>query len=296
MPKPKKPELKKPQSQSQSQSHPRPSPPPNWPPLRPLLPATDLRLTALVPDQIYLIRNFLPAGLCKTYSSFLSSLPLTTTPGKPKKDEAVRVNDRFQVEDARFAEMLWSGTAMKELVTRRLGKDEHEEYEEEGAGADGAHQREDVAELARRTWGGEVLGLNPNIRIYRYSTGQFFAQHCMWREGFWPVLLRWTDFVLTILTDDESNFLTFRPASSTKSTPARTTWTLLIYLTACNGGETVFYPEPTRADRNPEPISVAPEMGMALLHRHGDHCMLHEGKEVTAGEKWVLRSDLVVAR
>lgn len=163
MPKPKKPELKKPQSQSQSQSH------PNWPPLRPLLPATDLRLTALVPDQIYLIRNFLPASLCKTYSSFLSSLPLTTTPGKPKKDEAVRVNDRFQVEDARFAEMLWSGTAMKELVTCRLGEDEYEEEEYE----------EDVAELARRTWGGEVLGLNPKIRIYRYSTGQFFAQHCM---------------------------------------------------------------------------------------------------------------------
>ena len=58
----------------------------------------------------------------------------------------------------------------------------------------------------------------------------------------------------------------------------------------------MFYPEPTRADPSPEAISVEPEVGMALLHRHGDCCMLHEGREVTKGEKWVLRSDLVVAR
>jgi hypothetical protein len=97
-------------------------------------------------------------------------------------------------------------------------------------------------------------------------------------------------------TDDESNTLTFLSPSTTKPLPARTTWTLLIYLTTCAGGETVFYPDPTRANPNPEPIAVAPEVGMALLHRHGDRCMVHEGREVTGGEKWVIRSDLVVAR
>lgn len=147
---------------------------PNWPPLRPLLPAADLSLETLVPDQIYLIRNFLPASLCKTYASFLASLPLTTTAGKPKKDEAVRVNDRFQVEDARFAEMLWSGTAMKELATTRFGEDEHDEYDEDTTPS----SPEELARRAREVWGGEPLGLNPNIRIYRYSAGQFFAQHC----------------------------------------------------------------------------------------------------------------------
>jgi hypothetical protein len=38
------------------------------------------------------------------------------------------------------------------------------------------------------------------------------------------------------------------------------------------------------------------ETGMALLHKHGDDCLFHEGKEVLSGEKWVLRSDLVVPR
>ncbi|KAJ5239841.1 hypothetical protein N7468_004460, partial [Penicillium chermesinum] len=264
-----KPACPKPKSQTRSPNPRPPSAPspatPNWPPLRPLLPAEDLALEALVPGQIYLVRNFLPGSLCKTYASFLASLPLTTTPGKPKKDEAVRVNDRFQVQDARFAEMLWSGTAMKELLTTRFSEGE----EEHG----GELPLEAAARKTQQVWGGEPLGLNPNIRIYRYSPGQFFAQHY-----------------------DESNALTFLPQGSNRATPARTTWTLLIYLTACSGGETVFYPEPTRADRSPAPISVAPEVGMALFHRHGDHCMLHEGTEVTKGEKWVLRSDLVVPR
>ncbi|EPS29739.1 hypothetical protein PDE_04689 [Penicillium oxalicum 114-2] len=254
---------------------------PNWPPLRPLLPAADLHLTSLVQDQIYLIRNFLPATLCKTYTAFLSSLPLTTTPGRPKKDEAVRVNDRFQIEDARFAESLWSGTALRELVTERFREDDDLEDTDthgEDSISDQDHNAigqasESQSQQLRHTWGGTPLGLNPNIRIYRYSKGQFFAQHY-----------------------DESNALTFLPPSTTKPLPARTTWTLLIYLTKCEGGETVFYPDPTRATPHPPPITVAPEVGMALLHRHGDRCMLHEGKEVLGGEKWVIRSDLVVSK
>ncbi|KAL4820801.1 hypothetical protein BDW67DRAFT_72446 [Aspergillus spinulosporus] len=256
MPKPKP--SKKDHHQSQTQSH---QQPPNWPPLRPLVPSSDLYLDPLLPDQIYLIRNFLPASLCKTYVSFLASLPLTTTPGKPRKGDAVRVNDRFQIQDARFAENLWRGTALKELVTNPDPVDEGEGENVSGGGRS-----------MKEIWGGEPLGLNANIRVYRYSPGQFFAQHY-----------------------DDSNTLSFLSPSMPPK-PARTTWTLLIYLSTCTGGETVFYPQRTRSDPHPEPISVAPEMGMALLHRHGDQCLLHEGKEVTQGEKWVLRSDLVVAR
>ncbi|KAJ9285600.1 hypothetical protein DTO021C3_6854 [Paecilomyces variotii] len=229
-------------------------PAPNWPPLRPLVPASDLYLESLVEDQIYIIRNFFTSTLCKNYVSFLASLPLITTPSRPKKGEAVRVNDRFQIDDARFAEMLWSSTALKDLVEGSLDSDA-------------------TQAMLRQTWGGNPLGLNPNIRIYRYSPGQFFAQHY-----------------------DDSNTLTFKPATQNNPIAARTTWTLLIYLTNCSGGETVFYPDPTPTDRSPEPISVTPEVGMALLHRHGEHCLLHEGKRVTSGEKWVVRSDLVVGR
>lgn len=165
------PKSKKADSKSQTTGASKASP--NWPPLRPLLPAADLSITPLLTDQIYLIRNFLPGTLCKTYASFLASLPLTTTPGKPKKDEALRVNDRFQLEDSRFAEMLWSTTALKELVTTRFAEEEDQENEEDEESSPAR-----IAEQARQLWGGEPLGLNPNIRIYRYSTGQFFGQHC----------------------------------------------------------------------------------------------------------------------
>lgn len=156
-----------------AQSRPKQPQSPNWPPLRPLLPAADLSLEPLLPDQIYLIRNFLPGSLCKTYASFLASLPLTTTPGKPKKDEALRVNDRFQIDDARFAEMLWSQTSLKELVTERFEEVEYDYDNEEGDSSPAQ-----IAERARRLWGGDPLGLNANIRIYRYTAGQFFGQHC----------------------------------------------------------------------------------------------------------------------
>lgn len=214
---------------------------PNWPRLNSLVLTENLYVETLVEDQIVVIRNLLTSKLCKDYVSFLTSLPLMTTPGKPKRGEAVRVNDRYQVTDAGFANILWQETALKQLILN---------YKNQAL------------------WKGDVLGLNSNIRVYRYKPGQFFDQHY-----------------------DESNKVSFGP----DKTPAHTTWTLLIYLTTCQGGETAFYPESmTKGEKSPEPVVVGLETGMALLHKHGDDCMLHEGKEVKSGEKWVLRSDLVV--
>ncbi|KAJ8105549.1 hypothetical protein OPT61_g10108 [Boeremia exigua] len=234
---------------------------PNWPVFAPLIPESDLSLQELLPGQIVTIPNFFTATLCRNYVSFLSSLPLTTTPGKPKKGDAVRVNDRYQIDDPVFAERLWSDTSLKNLVT----------------GAATGEGLTLTTEQRKEVWNGEVIGLNPNIRIYRYSKGQFFDQHY----------------------DDSNNVIV--PGSP--PTPGRTTWTLLLYLTSpatgCIGGETVFYPEPPRKksrEPQPEPLVVDLEVGMALLHKHGADCMLHEGREVLQGEKWVIRSDLCVKR
>lgn len=114
---------------------------PNWPAFRPLVPELDLTFDDICPDQIVTIQNFWTATLCKNYVSFLSTLPLTTTPGTPKKGEAVRVNDRFQVTDAFFAERLWSETALKNLV---LGSNKNNGLVKS-------------SEDAIRIWGGEVV-------------------------------------------------------------------------------------------------------------------------------------------
>ncbi|KAI9753360.1 MAG: hypothetical protein M4579_005185 [Chaenotheca gracillima] len=228
------------------------STPTNWPAFKPLIPPEDLSLNTVVTDQIITISNFFTSTLCKTFVSFLSTLPLQTTPGKPKRGDAVRVNDRFQIDDPLFARRLWDETGLRDLVR---------------------------GEETEQLWGGKVIGLNPNIRVYRYVKGQFFAPHY-----------------------DDSNTLSLPTEPSSSTIPCKTTWTLLIYLTSpstgCLGGETVFYPDnpDPKSKKDQEPVVISLETGMALLHRHGSDCMLHEGREVLAGEKWVIRSDLCVER
>lgn len=74
--------------------------------------------------------------------------------------------------------------------------------------------------------------------------------------------------------DDDYNYVTVDVQGS--PVPARTTWTLLLYLTSaaegCIGGETVFYPHDRRSAR--EEIAVELETGTLLLHKHGDDCLL----------------------
>ncbi|KAI1176484.1 hypothetical protein F4777DRAFT_269180 [Nemania sp. FL0916] len=223
----------------------------NWPPFKPSLPVTQLTFDAPflnLEDQIVLIRNFWPKSLCRDYLTFLAGLPLITTPGRPKRGEAARVNDRFQINDARFAQRLWLQTGLKDAV---------------------------LDDSVKHLWGGEVVGLNPNVRVYRYSQNQFFGCH-------------YDDYNLVdVPSNDGPNII-----------PAKTTWTALLYLTSAAdgvlGGETVIYPNDRKVAR--EELVVAPETGMLLLHKHGDNCLLHEGREVTAGQKWILRTDLCVRR
>ncbi|KAH9895531.1 hypothetical protein F4778DRAFT_276263 [Xylariomycetidae sp. FL2044] len=225
---------------------------PNWPAFKPALPVVPLVFdmpVAGLEDKITILRNFWPKNLCRDYLTYLKTLPLTTTPGHPKRGEAVRVNDRFQIHDAMFSQRLWLETGLRDAI---------------------------IEDSVKHLWGGDVAGLNPNIRIYRYTPGQYFDCHY-----------------------DDSNLVTMpRPTNSSDIIRTRTTWTLLLYLTSsaegCIGGETVFYPRDHKSAN--EEIPVALETGMLLLHKHGDDCLLHEGREVTAGEKWVIRTDLCVER
>ncbi|KAG5926054.1 hypothetical protein E4U42_003688 [Claviceps africana] len=94
-----------------------PAPPPSWPQFKPPLPVVHLVpvLHPLTP-KIATMPLFFPKSLCRDYVTFLRTLPLQTTPGRPKRGEAVRVNDRFQVDDAAFAARLWETTGLKEAL------------------------------------------------------------------------------------------------------------------------------------------------------------------------------------
>ncbi|KAI6381832.1 hypothetical protein MCOR25_001062 [Pyricularia grisea] len=269
---------------SSSQQRQQEQQPPAWPVFKPPLPVSDLSLDTIVPGKVVVLHNFFPRSLCRDYVAFLKTLPLVTTPARPKKGEAVRQNDRFQVNDPDFAARLWLQTGLKEALTGRPG-DDYDDNDDRDHDDDAADGRLDL-------WGGDVVGLSPNIRVYRYTKGQHFAPH--YDDSNTLTL----DPPPTILQDAGTNSSNI---SKPPSLAVRTTWTLLLYLTGtaggddqCSGGETVFYPN-DRVSRKEE-IAVAPQTGLLLLHKHGNDCMLHEGREVTSGEKWVIRSDLCVTK
>jgi hypothetical protein len=68
-----------------------------------------------------------------------------------------------------------------------------------------------------------------------------------------------------------------------------TRMTILVYLSACEGGATRF----DRPDGQREVIAYPPTVGSLLLHLHGDDCLLHQADAVSNGTKYVLRTDLV---
>jgi hypothetical protein len=219
----------------------------NWPKsLIQLTPSPKCILTTVVPNQIYTIPEFIPSNVCNNLITWFETLPLETTEQPPKKDYAARVNDRGSVQDSAIAEVLW-----KQLRLVLSGENKMINYRLE------TELEENEFEHSEFQY---CIGLNENIRIYRYRKGQYFGAHF-----------------------DES----------VKTAKGTTQWTLLIYLTGTatgevSGGETIFYREGSKHQ-----VVISPTKGMALLHKHGDDCMLHEGALVQEGLKWVLRSDLV---
>ncbi|ORY07592.1 hypothetical protein K493DRAFT_310135 [Basidiobolus meristosporus CBS 931.73] len=196
-----------------------------------------LKLEELMSSQIYVIDHFFTEKECREIIAF-SEETLKFEPAVkgliPKKGEAFRDNDRFSIKDASFAQYLWD-SGIKELCQSWT--------------------------VGAKT----AVGLNDNIRLYKYHPGQKFDPHY----------------------DD-----------SVKDTQGRSSeFTLLIYLNGggddsafpLRGGETVFY---SMKAKEP-PLSYKPVRGSALLHRHGAKCLLHEAKEVISGVKYVLRSDLM---
>lgn len=90
--------------------------------------------------------------------------------------------------------MLWEVGGLQDVVGRYLEEEDernidgdnketgvdrvNREDKDEGGNGNEEQIRRKRKRNARVLFGGEPLGLNPNIRVYRYSKGQFFAKHC----------------------------------------------------------------------------------------------------------------------
>ncbi|MBC8135125.1 MAG: 2OG-Fe(II) oxygenase [Fibrella sp.] len=104
--------------------------------------------------------------------------------------------------------------------------------------------------------------LNPRFRFYRYESGQQFKRHL--------------DGRVYLPTGEVSRV------------------TLLFYLNGgCAGGETVFGDWGFSRGKSLRPeIRITPAVGSALFFTHE---LWHEGAPVTAGRKYVLRTDVMYA-
>ncbi|ODV96353.1 hypothetical protein PACTADRAFT_41543 [Pachysolen tannophilus NRRL Y-2460] len=207
----------------------------------------------IVPDQIITIERFFTEQLCADLiKSFESSLELSLTPKIESKDYASRVNDRALVNDHETALNLWK--YLKKVLSF---KDEYDLGEEDSS--------VDMFDKA--------IGLNSQLRVYRYTKGHYFGKH-------------YDDDVNSTVLDSTND------TNNKKILNGRTKWTMLMYLTGdeeFTGGNTIFYP----ATSNGVLVDLHPSKGMVLLHKHGQDCLLHEADLVKNGEKWVLRTDVV---
>ncbi|GBF92159.1 2-oxoglutarate and Fe(II)-dependent oxygenase [Raphidocelis subcapitata] len=200
--------------------------------------------------------------------------------------EAFRDNDRIQFPDAALAAQLWDNGGLAPLF--------------DGISVDGER----------------AVGLNDNIRLYRYRAGQKFGKHIDDSVEVGPG--RATRYTLLVYLSgqdpsssassgsgagDGARAAAAAPAAAAaaaggrpKRAPAGKHAAAAPPPPPCacavqplQGGQTIFY-----GDRGRVLASVAPRPGLALLHLHGeDRCMEHEAAAVAAGTKYVLRSDVV---
>ena len=106
--------------------------------------------------------------------------------------------------------------------------------------------------------GGTAIGLDNNFRFYRYDVGQRFKRH---KDGIVE-----------------------------RSSVERSRLTCLFYLNDdFAGGETLFYSTTMVDGVRSEEVVVVPRAGDALFFLHE---WWHEGRELAAGRKYVLRSDV----
>ncbi|XXG77772.1 hypothetical protein AAC387_Pa08g1863 [Persea americana] len=217
-----------------------------WPSIQP---KPHLQITPLKDTNLFRVQNFFTSAESKAFIEAAESTGFVHQGSLgPTKGQAFRDNDRISLNDPTLAETIWE-SGLKRLF----------------------------ADIKIR--GKVAVGLNPNIRFYRYKVGQRFGRHI--DESIDLGEGRMTLYTLLIYLSGSSRSNGNNDVGSNRDSSPD----------SLVGGETVFYDH-----RRGIVSEVAPIEGMALLHIHGDKCMLHEARTVTKNVKYVMRSDVVFVR
>jgi hypothetical protein len=224
-------------------------------------------------ERIFTVQPFLTWKECSYFIQYAEEIGFEECEQKQTREYAQRNNGRIQVVDGNLAERIFS----------RL-----------------------FPVLPAQVDGMKPCGCSSNIRFYRYTVGQSFGKHV--DESHYDEHLRGTT-VYTLLiylngTVPTSSFPTTldAPAAADSSLPTDLPQNDCSANEhennhcvddraeiSCVGGETVFYKG--HGDKRVL-LEVRPVQGMLLLHGHGARCLTHEGRVVTEGVKYVLRTDV----
>ncbi|KAJ1649175.1 hypothetical protein IWQ61_009657 [Dispira simplex] len=217
-----------------------------------------LTLTELVTDHVYIISDLFSSTECLrwiTLAEHQLGFPSVSRQVVPKRGEAFRNNARISILDPDAADQLWHSSGLARLVQSVWTRGEK------------------LTRLPSAvTRGKQPVGLNGQLRLYRYDPGQRFGKH--YDDTVVDTLGRQSEFTLLIYLNDAGTDPLNVLGKKASSSPA--------------GGETVFH-----ILRTSQPLTVTPRRGLALLHRHGANCLLHEANPVHVGVKYVLRSDIM---
>ena len=215
------------------------------------------QIVALHPGAVYVSRDFLSPSECRTWVQCAeSNIGFENVSHPATQYIAHRKCGRIQLDDTAVADALYE---RMRIIVNEVAKNVGVSH------FDG-------------TYG--PVGLNHNIRLYKYEKGMSFGRHF-----------------------DGSNEVPRFENGNTEIT-------VLIYLSSCTGGSTRFYAPKSsviekkkkRKGRNDDgvddekrAIAYTPKEGSVLLHVHGDKCLEHEADPVLEGIKYVLRTDVVYA-
>ena len=130
--------------------------------------------------------------------------------------------------------------------------------------------------------GKQALGLNARYRFYRYTEGDYFAPHT---DGSWPGSRIIDNQLVTNAYEDRWSMLTI----------------LLFLSDEFEGGATRFFvsqadpSQPARSSDDVATVDIRTPLGGALCFPHGSHpqhCM-HASEPISAGQKYIIRSDVL---
>ena len=180
---------------------------------------------------------------------------LATSRG-PKFGEAWRKNKRTAFVDEKLAQMLWEDIGLKTLFIFRNHRGRRGDDDDDD---DEQQQQQRAGEDEEEIF----HSLNENFRVYEYTESHHFGPH----------------------VDERVR------TKNKRHQKLVSTHTMLLYLAGeengLKGGKTYFLD-----NYGNRVASVTPKAGRVCFFRHGEEMCEHEGEEIFAGKKIVLRSDV----